>query len=183
MPNQKNKDQVQAIKEKMGKAKNVILADYQGMDVATQVDLRAKVVEAGGEFTVSKNTLLKLVLAERMETLPAEMQEALNGPTAILYGYEDAVTSTKALVDFAKEMDALKIKAGLLLGSEDQADQVLSVTQIEDLAKLPSREELIAQLLSRLNSPRAGFVNVLAGNLRGLANVLNAIKDQKAATN
>jgi len=181
MPSQKNVDQLQSINDKMQSAKNVIFTAYPGLDVATQTEMRAKVKEAGGEILVQKNNLLRLAVKNKLNDLPQDVDEALNGPTAVVYGYEDAVSATKAIVEFQKDHEQLLIKVGLLMGEEGQTNQVLSEAQIKDLAKLPGRQELLATLVNRLNSPIQGFANVLSGNLRGLVTVLSAIKDQKAA--
>jgi large subunit ribosomal protein L10 len=179
MPNTKNIDQVKSINQKLDQAKNVVLLDYKGLDVAAQTELRAKVVEAGGEFTVQKNTLIKIALTEKAGDLPQTITDALNGPTAVLYGYEDPVSATKAVVDFTKTNEALQIKAGVLTAEAGQPWSFLSLDQIKNLASLPSKDELRARVVGQLQAPIAGFVNVMAGNIRGLVNVLNAVKDQK----
>ena len=180
MPSQQNIDQLQQINDKLAQAKCIVFADYSGLNVSEQNELRAKIVEAGGEFTISKNTLLKLALKNKSKDLPQETYDALNGPTSIVYGYEDAVSATKVLVQFSKEHEALELKVGILTGVDDQPNQFLDIDAITNLATLPSRDELRARVVAQLNSPISGFVNVLSGNLRGLVQVLGAIKDQKS---
>jgi large subunit ribosomal protein L10 len=180
MPNQKNITTVQEIGEHLSKAKAVILADYAGLDVATQTDLRAKVAEVGGTFTVTKNRLFKLAFNNTRGDLSDVIDTALEGPNAVLYGFDDAVSATKALVDFAKDHEALVIKVGILTGLDGQPDQILSLGQINSLASLPSRDQLLAQLTGQLNAPIAGFVNVLSGNLKGLVQVLKAVQEKRA---
>lgn len=180
MPNAKNLKQLEEIKATLSGAQSVVIADYTGLNSAAQTELRAKIKEAGGEMKVQKNTLLKIALKDRLE-VTGELDEALNGPTAVFYGLKDAVSAVKALIDFTKVNEALKIKAGVLAGSEGQSDKVMTVKDIENLSKLPTRQELLAQLVTRLNSPIQGFANVLSGNLRGLVTVLDAVRKQKAA--
>ena len=179
MPNQKNIQQLTDIEEKLSRSKSVVIAGYPGLDVATQTELRAKIREAGGELNIAKNTLIRLALQNRLKDLPESLKEALQGPSAILYGFDDAVSATKAIVEFQKDQSNLKIKAGLLAGQEDAPDKVLSFEEVKNLAQLPSRLELIAMLVNRLNSPKAGLVNVLAGTQRKFLYALNAIKEKQ----
>jgi len=180
MPNQKNIDAVKAIGEDLSKAKTVVFANYIGLKVSDQTELRNKIRETGGSFAVQKNNLVRLAVKKKMGEVPAALDEVLNGPTAVLYGFDDPVTATKALVEFAKTNENLKIKAGVLMGETEGTDKVLSLAEVNSLASLPSREELLGQLVNRLNSPIQGFANVLSGTLRSLVQVLNAVKDQKS---
>jgi large subunit ribosomal protein L10 len=180
MPSQKNVDQLTQLKEKLTRAQNVIVANYAGLNSASQTELRAKVKAAGGEFTVTKNRLIKIALTEKIAAdLPNEFTAALEGPNATIFGFSDPVAATKVLIDFAKTNEALELKIGMLVGTADQTMKVLSIAELKTLAQLPSRQQLLAQLVGQLNAPVTGFVNVLSGNLRGLVQVLNAIKDNK----
>jgi large subunit ribosomal protein L10 len=179
MPSQKNIDQLVQIKEKLDKSQNLIIADYAGLDSAAQTDLRAKIKAAGGEFTVTKNRLVKLAIKNRLNDVPTDLDKALEGPNATVYGFSDPVMVTKVLVEFAKDHETLKLKLGLMAGRDGAHDQVLTGEQIQSLAELPGRPELLARLVGQLNAPIYGFVNVLAGNTRKLVYVLAAIRDQK----
>lgn len=176
MPSKQNIDQLALIKTNLGKAQNVIIADYSGLSVKDQTELQAKLKAAGGEMAVFKNKLVALALKDRFKDLPETLVKALEGPNATLYGYTDPVSATKVLVEFAKDHDTLKIKLGVMIGQEDNPDQVLSKDQVLALSKLPGRQELLALLVNRLNSPPAGLVNVLAGTLKSVLYALNAIK-------
>lgn len=178
MPNLKNQAQMATIEKQLEVAQSVVFADYAGLSVAAQTKLRAAAKAAGGEFTVQKNTLLRKAVAAKLKDMPTQPDQQLEGPTAVLYGLSDAVSAIKALVTFAKDNEAVKIKWGFL--TDD--NKVMDAAGIEALSKLPSRQELIGQLLARLNSPIAGFVNVLNGNISGLARVLNAVREKKAAS-
>lgn len=181
MPSQKNKAAVKVIDEKLKESKNIIFIDHSGLSVDDQNDIRLKLREVGSEFTVQKNTLLKLVLKNRTKDLPEELFEALNGPTSVVYGYEDAVATTKIVVDFAKEHEEdFQLKVGVLAGTDDAPHTFLTIESMKNLATLPGKDELRAKLVGQLNAPVQGFYNVLSGNLRGLVTVLGAIKDQKA---
>ncbi len=180
MPNLKNQTQIADISEKLAKAKNAVFTSYAGLSVADQVTLRAKIKLAGGELNVVKNTLVRRALSDRLETAEqATLEQALQGPTAVVYGYEDVVTPTKALVEFAKEHEVMSMKLGVMFNESGKADSVLTADQVVALSKLPGKQELLAQLVGQLNAPITGFVNVLQGNIRKLVYVLKAIEDKK----
>lgn len=180
MPNAANIEQVKMLEETLANAKNVVLVDQAGVSVGEQTDLRVKLAEAGGSYMVAKNTLIKIALTNTYGELPSQFVDALNGPTSILFGLEDAVGATKALVDFAKDHENLDIKAGLMTDIEAKKVDYLSEDAVKALAKLPSKDQLRATVVGTLQAPIAGLVNVLAGNIRGLVTVLGAIKDQKS---
>ncbi len=172
MPSQINHDQVEKLKTKLKKAKSVVLADYAGLPVNLQQELRTKVVEAGGELTVAKNTLLKIA-AKDLKYPIDDLADYFTGPTISLFSYDDPIAPLKALAEFAKDNDLPTIKAGYL------NKEPLTKDQIETLAKLPSKVELIAKTVGTIKAPLTGFVNVLSGNLRNLVYALNAIQSQK----
>ena len=168
MPSAKNISLVAQLESKVAPAKALILADYRGLSVADIQKLRYRIRAAGGTLTVAKNTLLKIVL-------PRGVEDALRGPTALILALEDTLAPIKALVDFATA-HALNLptpKAGLL------DDRVLTAEDIKSLAALPSRDQLIAQLLRQLQAPLYGLVTVLQGNLRQLVYILNAVESKK----
>lgn len=162
---------VQEIAEKLSSSKSVVVTDYKGLDVAKITELRKKLREAGVEYRVIKNTLARIA-AKNAEM--EDLNELFVGPTAIAFGIEDAVAPAKVLVDFAKEYEELEIKGGALDGA------LIDAAKVKALAEIPPREVLLAKALGSMKSPINGFVNVLAGNLRGLVQVLNQIKEQKA---
>jgi large subunit ribosomal protein L10 len=179
MPNQKNIEAVKVIDEKLKRCHNIILVDYAGLSVAEQTEFRKQAKSVGGEMTVQKNSLLALTLKKRAKELPESVFDALNGPTAMIYGYEDAVGVTKLAVEFAKtHEDNFKLKVGVLAGTDDSPHQALDIEALKKLATLPNREELRAKLVGTLNAPISGFVTVLSGNLRGLVQVIKARTEQ-----
>jgi large subunit ribosomal protein L10 len=177
MPNTKNIAIVEQLKTNMAGAKSVVIADYSGINVADQNKLRAEISKAGGSLNVAKNRLFKLVAKEHVSGDSSALDEALNGQNAFLFALEDAVSPLKALFDFAKDNENLKIKLGILDG------RVLSYEETENLSKLPSKPELIVKLMGQLQAPAYGLVNVLSATTRNLVYALNAIKEKKEATN
>lgn len=156
---------VQNLIEKLKQAKAVVLADYHGLKVSQIAELRQNVKKAGGEFEVVKNTLLNRAADETKIKIDPE---ALQGPTAVLWAYEDQIVPLKALMDFVKVNDLPKIKFGLL-------DQVVTpLERIKYLANLPTKEELKVKLVRTFQSPLFGLNNALSWNLRKLVYVLKA---------
>lgn len=162
---------VKGLREKLSTAKVVITTDYKGLDVAAVSDLRRKLKDAGVEYQVVKNTLLRRVAEDNQMAL---MEECFKGPSAIAYSFDDPVAPAKVLTEFAKVNDNLEIKAGVM------DDQLLDMAAIKALSSLPSKEVLLAQLLSTMNGVPTSFVRVLNAVPQGLVNILSALKDQKA---
>ncbi|MBU1085863.1 MAG: 50S ribosomal protein L10 [Candidatus Beckwithbacteria bacterium] len=169
MPSQKNIQQVKLLIEKISKAKSIVLANCSGLNVNLQQLLRRKVKEAGGELIVAKNSLLNISLKQEKLDLPHDFKEILQGPTITLLSYQDEIAPIKALAEFAKNNGLPEIKAGFL--NKD----ALTKEQVEALAKLPTKIELLALTVGTIKAPLTGFVNVLSGNLRNLVFALKAI--------
>lgn len=158
--------------QKLKDAKTVVLADYQGLDVAQISELRFQIKEVDGEFEVVKNTLLKRAALQAKSPLN---DTVLAGPTAVLWAWKDEIAPLKVMAKFAAENNFPKAKAGLL------GDQVLSAEKIAQLATLPSQKELQTSLVGFLNAPIYGLVSSLQGNLRKLVYTLRAIKENKSS--
>jgi large subunit ribosomal protein L10 len=156
--------------ERFSKSAIVVVTDYKGLDVSAMNDLRRKLREEDIEFQVAKNTLL---LRAAKDTEVALIQDYFKGPSAVAFSYKDPVAPAKILAQFAKDNKKLEIKGGVLKG------KVLDVNAIKALAKLPSREVLLGQLLSVINEVPSSFVRTIAEIPRSLLNVLTAIRDQK----
>ena len=168
---QEKEEMLQMLKEKMGSAQLIVMTDYKGINVSAMTKLRRKMRESGSEFKVAKNTIAKIAARE----LGIEgMDEYLEGPTALAFGFEDPVAPAKILGDFAKEYKQLAIKAGILEG------RLVGEAQIKDLANLPSREVLLAKVLGGMQAPMYGFAGALQGLLRNLVYVLEAVREKKA---
>lgn len=158
--------------EHFSKSAVVIVTDYKGLDVAAVTDLRRKLREADVQYKVVKNTLL----ARASEGTDAEaIKDKFKGPNAVAFSYTDPVAPAKILCDFAKDNDKLDICVGVLNG------KVLDADAIKALSKLPSREQLLGQLLATMNAVPTSLVTALSDAPRRMVNVLNAIKDQKEA--
>lgn len=163
--------EVKSLSERVEKAKALLFAGYRGLKVSEITDLRMKLRKGQSTFKVVKNRLMKRVLKERgLEALEGHFRD----PTAIAASSVDPVAPAKILVEFAKGNDRLALKGGYLDG------RVLSVADIEALAKLPSREVLIAKALGSMQAPASNFVGVLAAIPRKLVYALNAIKATKS---
>jgi large subunit ribosomal protein L10 len=158
--------------EKFSDAAIVILTDYKGLDVTTMNQLRKKLREAEVEYQVVKNSLM---VRASEETDVALIKDSFKGPSAIALGYNDPVAPAKVLTEFAKENEKLEIKIGVM------KDKVLNLDSIKALSALPSREHLLAQVLSAMNGVPTALVRALNDVPCRLLNVLNAIKEQKEA--
>ena len=132
--------------------------------------LRQKGRAVGVEVMIAKKSLLNRALEANGFTIQSD---ELEGSILTTIGFDDEVAAAKLMAEFAKERETIQIVGGILEG------KFVGSTAIKQLATLPSREELLAKLVGSLNAPISGFVNVLAGNLRSLVYVLNAIKATK----
>jgi large subunit ribosomal protein L10 len=160
------------LRDRFSKSAIIVLTDYKGLDVAAMNDLRRKLRAEQIEYQVVKNTLL---IRASEDNDVALIKDYFKGPSAIALSYDDPVAPAKVLSQFAKEHDKLEIKVGVMDG------QVLDANAIQTLAKLPSREVLLGQLLSALNAVPTSFVRTIAEVPRSLVNVVAAIRDQKEA--
>lgn len=163
-------EEVKALSERWGKARAMIFAGYRGLKVSEMTALRFKLREGQSSLKVVKNRLMKRVLKEKgLDNLSDYFKE----PTALATSEVDPVTPAKVLVEFAKTCDRLKIKGGFISGA------LMSIADIETLAKLPSREVLLARALASMNAPASNLVGVLSAMPRKLVYAINAIKDKK----
>lgn len=171
----KTEDKKQIVKdlhEKLLASKIVILTDYKGLDVAEMNDLRNKLREANIEYKVVKNSLL--IRAARGTGVEL-IEDSFKGPSAIALSYDDLILPAKVLTEYNSSNETLEIKAGVI------DNKVLDFDAIKKLAKLPSHEVLIAQLLSSMIAIPTGMVRALNDIPRRFVNVLQAIKEQKEA--
>jgi large subunit ribosomal protein L10 len=169
---QRKEEIVKTLFEDIQNSKSFVIADYTGLTVNDTQELKEKANEQAVKIQAIKKTLLSLVL-EKAQIQGINPKE-LEGSLAIALGLEDEVAPAKVVAEFSKDHEQMEILTGLL------DSKILSREEITALSKIPSKDELLAKLVGSLNSPISGLANVLAGNLRGLVNVLNAIKDAKA---
>lgn len=161
---------VEEIARSLKSANVAILTDYRGLTAQEMTELRRNLREAGVNFKIFKNTLATIAAKEADV---GELEEFLKGPTAIAFGFDDPARTAKLLSDFSKEHVALDIKGALF------EDRVLGKDKVKELAALPSKDVLIAQLLGTLNAPMSRLVNVLSGPVRNLTSVLSQIAETK----
>jgi large subunit ribosomal protein L10 len=164
--------EVSELTEEIGKANNAFLIDFKGITVPQVTELRKQVRETKSGYVVVKNTLALIALKD---SPIVAMREQFTGPTAIAFNAADAVALAKALTKFAKDVPAVRFKGAMLNG------QVVPTEQIQTIATLPSREELVSKLLFVLQSPIRGLATVLQANIRNLVVVLGQIEKSRGA--
>ena len=163
--------ETEALREDLAKVSTVILTTFQGITVEQDTKLRRAVESAGGKYRVVKNTL-----AERAgKGTPAEpLLQNLSGTNSIAYTAADPVALAKVLTKVAKDVPAFRFRAGVLEG------RVLSIDEIQQLAQMPSKEELIGKIMFLLLAPAQRIAAALAGVSRNLAATTNAaVKENK----
>lgn len=169
-PKQKKTATVKSLTEKLARAKTVAFADYRGLTVNQLADLRRKVKAVGGEMVVAKNTLTGKALQISNFQIP---NSNLEGPSAVIFSYEDEVAPVKTIADSGKTLGLPAFKFGFF------GQTFLDAAALLELAKIPGREVLAAKLVGSLASPLYGLVGVLQGNIRNLVYVLGQIKHSK----
>ena len=162
-------EMIEQQKQWLAQSKAVVLTEYIGLNAKDLEQLRLKIRDAGGEMHVIKNTLGKLAFEEAGLKLP---EDALTNSTAISYAFTNAPDLAKAITDFAKTSDFVKVKAGVL------GDKVISADEVKALADLPPLPVLRAQLLGTILAPASRLVRVLAEPGRQIAAVVKAYADQ-----
>lgn len=153
-------ESVKQLSEKLKEAKVILLTDYRGINVADVTKLRTDLRNANSEYKVIKNNIIKRALNLNGEN---GLDELLEGPTALVIGTEDYLEPSKVIYNFSKNNDFYKIKGGIIDG------KVMTAEEIITLAKLPSRQELLAKL-----------AGALLGNITKLAIALDQVREQKA---
>jgi len=146
------KEIVAQLTERLEKAQAGVIADFRGLTVAQDTELRTKLREAGVEYTIVKNTLTRF--AANAVGL-GELDPVLHGPTALATSADDVVAPAKVLVEFAKNNEQLEIKAGFVDG------KVISVDEVKVYASIPNKETLIAKMLGSLQAPIGNLARTL----------------------
>lgn len=162
---------VQALVAELKAMKSIVFANYEKLPVSDIEALRKLCKAEGVSYTVAKKTLLKQAFAQAGIAIDPK---AVEGNFATLIATVDEVAPAKIVMKFAKDHEALAVKGGILEG------MLVDTKAIVALSKLPGKQELLAKLVGSINAPVSGFVNVLAGNLRGLVTVLTRIQESKA---
>ncbi len=169
---EQKKEILEGLKDKISRSKSVIFTKFNGLQVKENEELRNALREENSEYLVAKKTLFGIALKENgIEDVDVK---SFDGRVAAVFGYEDEVAPAK-LVD--KFMSANEGKIEFVGGVME--NKFIDAVQVKQLASLPSKQELYAKIVGSMNAPVSGFVNVLAGNLRGLVTVLKAIEEKK----
>lgn len=173
MPTQRKIDSVADLTEKMKRTQFTVVADYRGLTVAEITDLRKKLRDAGGELIVAKNTL---TLIAAKETGNEAIEPLLAGPTALAFAYDDVSKAAKAINDFNKGPKKLVVRGGLL------GKSLLAENATEQAAQLPSREQVLAQVVGGIAAPVTGVVGVINAAITNVLYALQARIDQQQGT-
>lgn len=166
--------EVEDLNGRFSKAKIAIAADYRGLKVADFQQLRVELRKNNAEIRVAKNTLLRRAV---QDTSFEQLQEHFTGTTAITVSYDDPVAPAKVLTAFSKDHNEIVLRGGMLDGKS------LTPEDLVALSKLPSREVMLAKLLSVMAAVPTSFVQVLNAVPRSLVYTLQAIKEKKEQEN
>ena len=170
MPSNKNLKEVKSLTEKLDKANAIYFTDYLGLDVVSITKLRKEFVSNDVEFTIAKNTLIKLAAKD---VGIDGLDEFLSGPTAIALSYDDPTGPAKVIKSFLKDFDKPSVKGMILDG------QIFQAEEFEKIANLPTREQLLSQLVGMLNSPMSKLSSTLGSPLSGLLGTLKQLNSKK----
>jgi large subunit ribosomal protein L10 len=172
MQTRKQKEEI--VSDLIGKLKSskaVVFSDFKGLSVKDMTILRRELRSEGVDFKVVKKTLINIALKDTGMSADTKVME---GQIAVAVSQEDEVAAAKIIAKMAKANENIKIVSGIL------GKNTLSREEVMALAKLPSKEELLAKLVGTLNAPVSGFVRVLSGNMRGLVQVLKAVSETRS---
>lgn len=173
MPTAEKEQIVENLRRTIQNSKAAILTDYRGLSVADLTALRKKLREVDTEFHIVKNTLFKRAAEGLLPS--AEIDPHLEGPTAIGFAKGDGVAAAKALLDYMKDHKTMAVKAGVIDG------QVYDPAQVTAISKLPSKEQMVAEIVGALDAPAANLVGVLDAVIADLVYTIQAVAEQKAA--
>ena len=162
---------VAEFQERLGRSEAFFLTDFTGLNVKAMTSLRSQLKKAGGEYLVVKNRLVKRALAE---TGIPDISRFLEGPTGVVFGDGEAVAAAKTVTDFAKENgDRPVFKVGVL------ETTVLDAAQIDRVASLPPREELLSQVAGVLGAPMSALAGAMSGKLQEMAGLVDALRGER----
>lgn len=173
MPTPRKVEMMAEIKDRMERASIAIGADYRGLSVAQITELRRAMRPAGAEVKVVKNTLAAMAAKEAGRE---EMAEIVKGPTALTFGFDDPIAPVKALTEHlrAKRL-TIDIHGGWLEG------KVLTRAEVESLATMPPKEQLLADVIGKLQSPLYNFAGLMAASMRNFAGLIDSRANQLEA--
>ena len=168
---EKKEELVTSLVRKLQSSKSVVFTDYRGLTVEEIDDVRNQLRAQGIEFKVIKNTLFKLAAKEAGIEISEDITHG--HPVAVAFSGEDEVAPARITSTYSKKNEKFTIVGGILEGKQ------ISDIMVKSLANLPTREQLYGQIVGTLAALLSGLVNVMQGNIRGLVNVLSAVRDQK----
>lgn len=160
---------VAEIKEKIAQSSSVVVTDYRGLNVEEVTQLRSELRKEGVEYKVLKNNLVRRACEESGID---GLEDVLKGPTAVAFS-DDAVAPAKVLFEFLKKHKNLQVKGGLLEGN------VVEVTELEALSKLPAKEVLLGQVVGAFVAPLQKAVSLFAAPMRDFVGAVNALKEKQ----
>jgi len=167
---EQKKEIVKKLTERLKEAKVVVFSDFKGFGVKDMTNLKRELKKEGSNFEVVKKSLINIAL--KNANAEADIK-GMEGQVALSISNQDETTAAKIIDKFSKSNENLKMLGGVL------GIKALSADEVKALAKLPSKEELLAKLVGSLSAPMRGLVTVFQGNQRGLVQVLKAISDKK----
>lgn len=170
MPSNKNLKEVKSLTKKLDKANAIYFTDYLGLDVVSITKLRKEFVSNDVEFTIAKNTLIKLAAKD---VGIDGLDEFLSGPTAIALSYNDPTDPAKVIKSFLKDFDKPSVKGMILDG------QVFQAEEFDKIANLPTKDQLLSQLVGMLNSPMSKLSSTLGSPISGLLGTLEQLNSKK----
>lgn len=169
---QQKEETLRELKDKFSRAKSVTFGQYSGMTVAQLSGMRRQMRDAGVEFKVAKKTLFKLAAKEQGLEIP---DESIPGTVGAAFSFEDSVAGPRIIKKMSKEVEALKLLGGIMEG------QVLSMTQMKEIADLPSKEELLAKFVGLMRAPLQNFHGLLRSPLAAFLRGVQAYSEKKPA--
>ena len=162
---------VAEFQERLGRSEAIFLTDFTGLNVKAMTSLRSQLKKSGGEYLVVKNRLVRRALEE---TEIPDISRFLEGPTGVVFGDDDAVAAARTVTEFARENgDKPVFKVGVL------ETMVLDAAQIDRVASLPPREELLSQVAGVLTAPMSALVGAMSGKLQEMAGLVDALREDQ----
>lgn len=167
MPTERKREIVAELTEKLSRTQFAVVADYRGMTVEEITRLRGKLYETGAEVIIAKNTLLRIAAHE---TGRSALDSLLTGPTAIMFAYDDVAATAKVLQDYLRDSAGKFAVRGGLLGAS-----LLAADDLEQVAKMPSRQQVLAEIVGGIQSPLSGLVGVVNAPVADVVGCVNAV--------
>jgi large subunit ribosomal protein L10 len=149
----------------------MVITEYKGMSVAEMNDFRDSLREASIEYKVIKNTLARIASEE---TPAAPARDSFTGPVGVALGYDDPVSVAKAVLDFAKKNEKLKIMSGIIEG------ELLDAARLKSISQLPPREVLLSMLAGGMQAPSGKLARLLSATLTQMGYAMNALREKRA---